>query len=73
MMKSKEFIEVTSLVDGKRFSVRAACISAVYENDEQNLDYGKKPPCTTIVYQDGTIDVAESYDEVCDMIFRAEF
>ena len=71
-MNLKEFIEVTSLIDRKRFCIRAECIVAVYENDEVELNYGRKPACCTIVYGNDTIDVAESYDEICAKIYNAE-
>jgi len=73
-MELKEFIHVTSIVDGKRAAIRAANISAVYENDGEKLKFGGyKPPFTTIEYDGAsTVDVAESYDEVCEMIYSAE-
>lgn len=73
-MELREYIHVTSIVDGKRAAIRAANISAVYENDGEKQKYGGyKPPFTTIDYDgNGSVDVAESFDEVCDMIYRAE-
>lgn len=66
------FIEVTSLIDGKRFLVRVDSIDAVYENDETQVKYGRKPSCTTIVYGNSNVDVAEPYDDVLNMMWKSD-
>lgn len=66
------FIEVTALYDGCRALIRAECISAVMENGEEELDYGVKPPCRTIHYSGLSLDVIESYEDICRMIYNAE-
>lgn len=71
-MIPKEFICVTSLVDGKRALVRSSCIDAVYENDAEDVDYGRKPSCVTLCHGSSCLDVCEGFDEVCNMIYNAE-
>ena len=68
----KEFIEVTSLYDGKKACIRAASIDAVLDNVPEKQDYGMKPACRTINYAGHNLDVIESYDDICEMIYQAE-
>ena len=73
MMIPTGFIEVTSLIDGKRFLIRVDSIDAVYENDPKSEKYGgKKPACTTVVYGNCDVDIAESYDEVLQMMWKSD-
>ena len=77
MNNLKEFIEVTSIYDGKKACIRAACIDAVIDNMEECENYAvgpcvSKPPCRTIRYGGCTFDAVESYDDICDMIYNAE-
>ncbi len=72
-----EFIELTSIYDGRRACIRAACIEAVVDNAEEQVEYScsvmtVKPSCRTVYYSGGSIDVSESYDEICAMIYSAE-
>ena len=71
-MLSRDFIEVTSVLDGRKAAIRAACIDAVIDNGEERQDYGMKPRHVMISYGGTYIDVTESYEDVCDMIFNAE-
>ena len=71
-MELKDFVRVTSLVDGKRCLIRSACIQAVYEYGEESQPYGKKPSHVSIEYDNGSVDVVETFDEVCAMIYNAE-
>lgn len=72
-MTPKDFIEVTCLNDGKRCLVRTDLISAVYEYGPTKKDYGVKPAHTEICYEDNkSVDVVESYDEVCDKMYMSE-
>lgn len=68
----KEFIEVTSVYDGKKAAIRAACIDSVIEYPPQDKDFGVKPEHRKIVYSGFEFDAVESYDEICDMIYNAE-
>ena len=68
----KEFIEVTSLYDGKKASIRAASIDAVLDNAQEKQEYGVKPACRTINYAGNQLDVIESYEDICNMIYQAE-
>ncbi len=77
MSNLKEFIEVTSVYDGKKASIRAACIDAVVDNAPEHEQYADglhvvKPACRTIRYSGCTFDCIESYDDICDMIYNAE-
>lgn len=72
MRDLKGFIEVTTLVDGERALIRAECITAVYDNPECELDYGVKPSHRCIIHSGTSIDVVETLDEICDMIYAAE-
>lgn len=77
MSNLKEFIEVTSVVDGKKASIRAAAIDGVFDNDLEYAEYGNnrfvvKSPCRTIRYNGGSFDCIESYEDICDMIYNAE-
>ena len=77
MSDVKGFIEVTSIYDGKKACIRAECITAVIDNAPEQESYARgvcvvKPACRTIRYSGETMDVAESYDEICDMIYKAE-
>ncbi len=72
-----EFIELTSIYDGRRACIRAACIDAVIDNAEEQTSYAGsvltvKPSCRTVHYSGSSIDVTESYDEICAMIYSAE-
>lgn len=77
-MKLKEFIEVTSIYDGKKAIIRAACIDAVVDNAAETANFAGhnvmvKPPCTTIKYSGTSIDVMESLEDISNMIYQAEF
>lgn len=72
MEKLKEFIEVTALYDGKKACIRAACIEGVTDNAEVNSGETLSFACRTIYYSGHSINVTESYDEICDMIWSAE-
>lgn len=71
-MIMKEFIEVTALYDGRKAMIRAACIDAVTDNAPDRDGYGMKPECRTIFYNGGHLDVTESYEEIQDLIYKAE-
>ena len=71
-MTNKEFIEVTSIYDGKKAAIRAACVDAVIDNAEQKEDFGTKPEFRRIVYSGTHFDAVEEYDEICNMIYNAE-
>ena len=76
-MNLKEFIEVTSIYDGRKAAIRAACIDAVVDNAPEQEQYADglhvvKPACRTIRYGGATFDCIESYDEICDRIGKAE-
>ncbi len=68
----KEFIEVTSIYDGKKCSIRAACIDSVIDNAAEKVDFGEKPPHRTIIYSGTHFDCVEEYDEILGMIYSAE-
>ena len=71
-MSLKEFIEVTSIYDGKKCSIRADCIDSVIDNAAEKVDFGVKPPHRTITYSGNSFDCVEEYDEICEMIYKAE-
>lgn len=76
-MNLKEFIEVTSVYDGKKAVIRAAIIDAVVDNTPESEHYADgrymvKPACRTIRYAGATFDCLESYEDICDMIYKAE-
>ena len=81
-MGLKEFIEVTSIYDGKKARIRAACIDAVIDNAEEVEKFHcngvcvfsstTKPACMAIHYNGCVFDAAESYDDICGMIYDAE-
>ena len=76
-MNNKEFIEVTSIYDGKKAAIRAACIDSVVDNAPENEQYADglhvvKPSCRIIHYSGCTFEAMESYDDICDMIYNAE-
>ena len=71
-MLNKEFIEVTAMSDGRRAAIRAASIVSVLDNAEQRSRYGIRYSYRTIVYSGHTLDVIESYDDICEMIYNAE-
>ena len=68
----KEFIYVTSVIDGRKSMIRAACIDSVVDNAEERQDYGVKPEHRRINFGGSYLDVSESMDEICDMIYKAE-
>lgn len=72
MKNLKEFIEVTAMYDGKKAAIRAACIESVVDNAEERNGTNVKFACRTIHYSGNSIDVTESYEEICDMIYNAE-
>lgn len=76
-MNLKEFIEVTSIYDGKKALIRAACIDAVVDNAAETECFADgrrcvKPACRTIKYSGATLDVIESIEEIGNMIYQAE-
>ena len=72
MSNLKEFIEVTSIYDGRKAAIRASCIDSVIDNAAEKQDFGMKPECRRINYSGGYLDVSESYEEICGMIYSAE-
>ena len=67
------FIEVTTLIDGKKALIRTDAIDAVYENGPKNVDYGQKPPCTSIDYDEAkSVDVIDSFEDVCTKMWQSE-
>jgi len=72
MSKLKEFIEVTSIDDGKKSLIRASSIDAVHDNDAENGDFGIMPAHRRIVYSGRCLDVLETIEEICEMIYQAE-
>lgn len=67
------FIEVTAQYDGRKALIRASLIEGVTDNAE-SWD-GKecyKPACVTIFYSGRHLNVVDSYDDICDMIYKAE-
>lgn len=72
MSNLKEFIEVTSIYDGRKALVRASCIDSVVDNDEEKEDFGVKPSCRRIVYSGIFLDVSESLEEISERIYNAE-
>lgn len=73
MSRLKDFIEVTAQYDGKRASIRSSCIEAVTENAEDRNGERVSFPCRTIWYAGKSINVLESYDEILQMMYEAEF
>ena len=81
-MNLKEFIEVTSIYDGKKAAIRAACIDSVVDNERVTESYTvdgfsmhttvTKPACRTIHFGGAKFDCIEGYEEICDMIWKAE-
>lgn len=73
MAESKDFIEVTTLCDGRKASIRAVCIDAVLDNVEHVDGKGRRiPACRTILFDGESLAVTESYDEIMDMIWKSE-
>mgnify|MGYP007038225017 CR=1 FL=1 len=72
MENLREFIEVTAQYDGGKAVIRAACIEAVTDNMEDRNGECVKPACRTIYYAGHSINVTESYEEIIEMIWRAE-
>ena len=68
----KRFIEVTSLYDGKKALIRTDSIISVLDNAPESIAYGKKPACRTINYSGNSLDVAETLEEISDMIWESE-
>ena len=68
----KEFIEVTAQYDGRKACIRAACIESVMDNAEQKDGESIRLECRTINYSGRSINVIESYEEIIDMIYKAE-
>lgn len=67
----KDFIEVTSVYDGRKAVIQAESVTAVIDNGPEREDFGVKPSCRTVVYSGMTIDVVESMSEICQMIYNA--
>lgn len=67
-----DFIEVTSLYDGKKACIRASLIESVTDNAEVDKGESIDKACRTIYYAGHSINVVESYDDIKDMIFKAE-
>lgn len=72
MENLKEFIEVTAQYDGRKACIRAACIEGVTDNAEDRNGESVHLECRTIFYAGRSINVTESYDDIIDMIYRAE-
>ena len=72
MNNLKEFIEVTSIYDGKKAAIRAAWIDSVVDNAAEKQDFGVKPEHVRINFGGSYLDVSESYEDICDMIYKAE-
>ena len=72
MRNLKGFIEVTALIDGRKALIRAESIMAVYDNGDEQMDYGVKPSHRCIIHSGTTLDVVETIDEIADMIWNAE-
>ncbi len=73
MLKSKDFIEVHALVDGCICAIRSECIESVGSyNEERGVCGAVKPAHTEINYSGHSLDVVESYEEVMNMIWKAE-
>ena len=72
MENLKEFIEVTAQYDGRKACIRAACIEGVTDNAEDRNGESVRLECRTIFYSGRSINVTESYDDIIDMIYRAE-
>ena len=68
----KEFIEVTAQYDGRKACIRAACIESVTDNAEQKDGESIRMECRTINYAGRSINVIESYEEIIDLIYKAE-
>ena len=76
-MNLKEFIEVTSIYDGKKALIRAACIEAVIDDAAVCEDFAgrrcvTKPDCRTIKFSGTVFEAMESLDEISNMIYKAE-
>lgn len=71
-MNLKEFIEVTSIYDGRKAAIRAACIDSVVDNAAEKQDFGVKPECRRVNFGGSYLDVSESYEDICAMIYKAE-
>jgi hypothetical protein len=72
MENLKEFIEVTAQYDGRKACIRAACIEGVTDNAEDRNGESVRLESRTIFYAGRSINVTESYDDIIDMIYRAE-
>lgn len=57
MSKLNGFIKVTALIDGRKAIIRAENIMAVYDNGEEQMDYGVKPSHRCIIHSGTSIDV----------------
>ncbi len=71
-MTPSGFIEVTCVSDGRKCLIRVDSIEALYECGEEVFSYGTKPAHTEIVYSNQSVDVAESYEDVKDMMWKAD-
>lgn len=72
MRRPDGFIEVTSILDGRKSVIRAECIQAVSDNAAVQTDFGVKPEHRSVVYSGMEIDVSETLEEITDMIYNAE-
>ena len=73
MASSKDFIEVHALIDGCVCAIRSECIESVESYKEEKGEYGAVKPAHTEIYYSGhCLEVVESYDEVMNMIWKAE-
>lgn len=73
----KEFIEVTSIYDGKKALIRAACTEAVIDNAAVCDDFAgrrcvTKPDCRAVKFDGTVFEAVESMEEISEMIYNAE-
>lgn len=68
----KEFIEVTCLYDRKKAFIRTACIEAVLDCAAEKDGCGIKYDHRIINYSGRSLDVIESLEEICNMIYKSE-
>lgn len=82
MSNLKEFIEVTSIYDGKKAMIRAALIDSVIDNDREvknfynedgaTFSFVTKPSCRRIFFNGNDFEASESYEDIINMIYNAE-
>ncbi len=71
-MELSGFIEVHCMSDAEPVLIRTDSISSVYANPSEQFDWGTKPAYTTIEYGGVQVDVRENYEDVKELMWRAD-